>query len=62
MAKQKSKTFQSDADGPITVSVQGRAPIQLAPGEKFETDEPDVLAALSANPDTSEAKGKKSDR
>jgi hypothetical protein len=61
MAKKKSKTFKSNAEGPISVSIQGREPLRFAPGEvrTHETDEPEVIAALSANPDLSEVKGKK---
>lgn len=60
MAKSKSKTFKSDAEGPITVYVPGHSVWQFVPGETrtVETDDPAVIAAFAANPDLSEAKGK----
>lgn len=61
MAKSKSKTFQSDHDGPITVYVPGHSSYQFEPGKvrTVETDDPAVIAAFQANPDLSEVKGKK---
>lgn len=61
MPKQKTKTFQSDAEGPITVDVPGHSQIHFVPGETrtIETDDPAVIKALTANPDISEKKGKK---
>lgn len=57
----KAKKFQSDHEGPITVAVPGHSVISFTPGETrtIETDDPAVIAALSANPDISEVKGKK---
>jgi hypothetical protein len=55
----KSKTFKSNHEGPIVVAVPGREPVSFDPGKTHETDEQDVIAALSANPDLEEVKGKK---
>ena len=58
----KTKTFQSDADGPIAVAVPGTASsISFEPGEKrtHETSDPAEIAALEANPDVSEVKASK---
>jgi hypothetical protein len=57
----KSKTFRSDAEGPISVAVPGQAPVRFVPGETrtIETDDPNVIAALEANPNVSVEKGKK---
>jgi hypothetical protein len=52
----KAKTFQSDHDGPITVSVPGHSVVEFAPGKTVETDDSAVVAALEANPDVSEVK------
>jgi hypothetical protein len=56
----KSKTFKSEHDGRIVVAVPGREPVTFEPGKTHETDEQAVIDALSANPDLSEVKGKKS--
>jgi hypothetical protein len=54
----KTKKFQSDHEGPITVYVPGHSVIQFVPGETrtYETSDPAVIAALKANPDLSEVK------
>lgn len=57
MAKQK--TFKSTHSVSITVALPGRSPVTLEPGKSVDTDEPSVIAALSANPDLEEVKGKK---
>ena len=54
----KSKTFQSDTEGPIVVAVPGQSPVGFEPGKTYETNDPAVIAALSANPDLSVKKGK----
>lgn len=55
----KSKTFKSTHSVPITVALPGRSPVTLEPGKSVDTDEPSVIAALSANPDLEEVKGSK---
>lgn len=65
MSKSKSKTFQSDHDGPIAVAVPGTASsINFEPGDTYETDDPAEIESLSANTDVSEVKGgsKKNER
>jgi len=58
MAKRKSVKFESQADGPITVYVPGHSQYEFVPGESrtVETDDPAVIAALSANPDLKQVK------
>lgn len=58
MAKQKVVKFESNAEGPITIHVYGRSPIQFEPGKvrTYETDDPREVAALRANSDVKEAK------
>ena len=58
MAKQKSKRFESTADGPVTVYVPGHSKHEFVPGETrtVETDDPAVIAAFTANPDLKEVK------
>jgi hypothetical protein len=58
VAKSKSKTFESQADGPITVYVPGHSSYQFEPGKvrTVETDDPAVIAAFEANPDLKQVK------
>ena len=58
----KTKKFQSNAKGPITVHVYGYPAIQFEPGKTrtFETDDPRLQAALAGNSDLSEVKEKSS--
>lgn len=60
MAKSKSKTFRSDHDVEIVVTVPGHSTIRFTPGDvrTVTTEDPAVIKALSANPDVSEVKGK----
>lgn len=57
----KTKKFESNAEGPITVYVPGHSSYEFVPGETrtVETDDPAVIAAFKANPDLSEVKGSK---
>lgn len=58
----KSKTYHSNADGPISVSVPEQATtIRLEPGESFETDDPVVQASLDASSDVAKGSGQKSE-
>jgi hypothetical protein len=54
----KSKTFHSTHEGPIVVAVPGQAPVSFEPGGSLETDDPNVINALTANPDVASG-GKK---
>jgi hypothetical protein len=59
----KTKKFESNADGPITVSLgQGHGIVRFMPGEvrTYETDDPVEIEALAANSDVSEVKQTKS--
>lgn len=55
----KSKTFHSTHDGPIVVAVPGQSPLSFEPGASVETDDPNVINALQANPDVASGGGKK---
>jgi hypothetical protein len=49
--------FKSNADGVVTVSAPGQSTgVTFEPGQSVEVDEPEVVAALRANPDVSEVK------
>lgn len=55
----KSKTFQSNHDGPITVAIPASGKqITFTPGEvrTYETDDPVEIESLSTNPDLSVVK------
>jgi hypothetical protein len=63
MAQSKTKTFESNHEGPIAVAIPGTASsIYFTPGEvrTHETDDPAEIAALEANPDISEVKSSSS--
>lgn len=61
MAKQQTKKFQSNADGPVSVSVPGHGVFHFVPGERrsLETDDADLIAAFTANPDLVEVRDSK---
>lgn len=54
----KTKKYESLAEGEITITVQGGDDVRFVPGETrtFETDNPNVQAALDANPDVKQVK------
>lgn len=53
------KTFKSENDGPMMVSVQGGWVEFAEKGDTVETEDPAVIEALEANPDVSAGGGKK---
>jgi hypothetical protein len=58
----KSKTYHSNAEGPITVAVPAQATtIRLEPGENYETDDPVVQESLEANSDVASGEAKSSE-
>lgn len=60
MTKAKTKTYRFDPDGAATVLVgEGRAAVDFGEKRTYETDDVVEQAALDANPDVSEVKGKK---